>query len=257
MPRSRAAKLLAACAALTATLLLTMSGASATPQELAQRYPKDRFSSVEQADQALNEVRQERAAVEAEFADAQYACYSKFFSSPCVEHAKEQQRNALKTIRAVEVDAEAYKRRQTVIERDRALRQQAERDAAEAPERAAREKENQERAAQRAADRAARVAAQPPGAGNPPATARPERAAPAPGRDRAAEHEAKVREQQRESEAGAAQRAQNIADYQRKQEEAKERQRRVAEKVAEREQKLKEKAVQDGAANAPAPAGAR
>lgn len=242
-------------AALAAWTLFAAATAQASPEDLAQRYPKGSFSSVEQADQALQQVQQERAAVEAEFADAQYACYSKFFSTPCVDHAKDRRREALNALRAVEVDAQAYKRREKVAERDSALQQQADKDAAEAPDRAAREKENEEKAAQRAADRAARAAtpAAAPGAGHGPATPKPEAAPRTGGRDRVAEHEARLREEERESAAGAAQRAQNVEEYQRKQEEAKERQRRAAEKVAERERKLKEKAMQGGAA-APAPA---
>jgi hypothetical protein len=224
--------------------LLAAGSAFASPEEIAARYPKGGFTSTEQADRALQEVRQERAAVEAHFADEQYACYSKFFSSPCVDHAKTRRRDALKQIRSVEIDAEAFQRRAKVDERDRALREQAVRDAAEAPERTAREKANAEKAAQRDAERAARAQAQPPGAGRGPATPKSQGAAPTPGRDRVAEHEAKVREEESASAAGAAQREQNIADYQRKQEEAKERQRRVAEKVEDRERRLKEKAAQ-------------
>jgi DNA repair exonuclease SbcCD ATPase subunit len=249
-PRPRVACLLAALAAWT---LSAAAPAQASPEDLAQRYPKGSFSSVEQADQALQQVQQERAAVEAEFADAQYACYSKFFSTPCVDHAKDRRREALNALRAVEVDAQAYKRREKVAERDNALQQQADKDTAEAPDRTAREKANEEKAAQRAADRAARAAAPPPGAGHGPATPKPEAAPRTGGRDRVAEHEAKLREEERESAAGAAQRAQNVAEYRRKQEEAKERQRRAAEKVADRERKLKEKAAHGGAP-APAPA---
>jgi DNA repair exonuclease SbcCD ATPase subunit len=250
----RAARLAAAFAA---CCLCAAGTAYATPEELKQHYPKNEFSSVDQADQALQEVQRERAAVEAEFADARYACYSKFFSTPCVDHAKERRREALKTIRSVEVEAEAYKRREKVVERDRALQQQTEKDAAEAPERAAREKSNEEKAAQRAAQRAERESAPPPGAGHGPATPKAAAAAPQPGRDRLAEHEAKLREQEREEAAGAAQRAKNVADYQRKQREAQEHQRRVAEKVAERERKLKEKAAQGGDATAPAASGSK
>lgn len=228
--------------------LLATAPAYGAPEDLAQRYPKGSFSSGAQADAALAEVQRERTAIEAQFADAQYACYSKFFSSPCVDHAKERRRAALKQIREVEVDAEAFKRRERAAERDRALEQGAAREAAEAPEREAREQANQQKAAQRAAEREARMAAPPPKAAA-SATPGSKAAAPAPGRDRVAEHDAKMRAAETDGAAQASQRAQNVADYQRKQEEAKERQRRVAEKVAERERKLKESAQQAKPAN--------
>lgn len=228
-----------------ALLFLAAPGpAGATPEDLLQQFPKGSITSVEQADAALAQVPRERAEVEARYADAEYACYSKFFSTPCVNRAKDDRREALKRIRAVEVEANAYKRRDTVAQRDKVLEQRRMQEEADAPQRNFREQENRQKAEQRAADRAARQAApeKAPG-GRPGATPRAADAPRVGGRDRIAEHEEKLRQARQEDAANAERRAQNVADYQKKQQEAAERQRRVAEKVEERERKQRERAA--------------
>src|SRR5215217_6193347 len=97
-----------------ALCLLAARPAAAGPEDLAEKYPSGSISSVAQADQAIAEVQAERKEVEAHYADAQYACYSKFFSSPCVDKAREARRLSLNLIGPIEVEAKAFKRRDTV-----------------------------------------------------------------------------------------------------------------------------------------------
>lgn len=101
--------------------------------------------SVADADAKLASVVTERARVEGEFAASEQVCYSKFFVNNCLDKAKEKRRSALVTLSAVEVEAEYYKRKAGVDERDRevatALRQfeASERARAAAPAPAPRE----------------------------------------------------------------------------------------------------------------------
>jgi hypothetical protein len=221
--------------------------AAASPEDLARKYPAGTIASVEQADRMIIEVQAERKEVEAHFADAQYACYSKFFSSPCVDKAREARRLALKLIGPIEVEAKAYKRRDTVARRDKLLEEQQAKETSEAPARAEQEKINQQKAAKKAADVAARQAApeKAPG-GRKPATPRGDTAPKTNGRDRFAEHEALMEKARAQEAADAEKRAKNVADYERKQQESLERQRHVAEKKAEADKKAWERAQKAG-----------
>ena len=221
-----------------------MQPAAASPDELSRKYPEGSITFVEQADAALSEVRREREQIEAKHADTEYACYSKFFSSPCVDKAKEARRVALRQIGSIEVEAKAFRRRDTAARRDLILEEQRARDASEAPARAAQEKLNQQKSELKAADVAARQAAperQPVGR-----KAAPSKADTAPrvdGRDRIAEHEVRMEKARTEQAADAEKRARNAADYQRKGQESQERQRKVAQKKAEAEKKERERAA--------------
>jgi hypothetical protein len=230
-----------------ALLLLAAPPASASPEQLAERYPSGSFSSAEQADRAIADVQAERKEIEARYADAQYACYSKFFSSPCVDKAREERRLALNLIGPIEVEARAYKRRDTVARRDRVLEEQQARDARDAPARAEQERINQQKREQKAADVAARqVAPEKAPGGRAPATPRGDTPPKTDGRDRIAEHEARMEKARQQEAADAEKRARNIADYERKQRESLERQRRVAEKKAEADRKAQERAAKAG-----------
>jgi len=233
------ALLMAACLSLFAA-----APALADPEALAGKYPPGSIASVEQADRAILDVQNERRELEARFADAQYACYSKFFSSPCVDKAKEERRLALNLIGAIEVEAKAFKRRDTVVRKDKLLEEQQAKEAREAPARAEQEKINEQKAAQKAADVAARQAA-PERApnGRKPAAVRADAPPKTDGRDRIAEHEARMEKARAQESADAEKRAKNIAEYERKQQESLERQRRVAEKKAEADKKAQERAA--------------
>lgn len=80
--------------------------------------------SVAEADLALVEAAENRLRVAAQFAKDERACYEKFFVTSCLDRAKEQRRNMLSTIRSVEIEANAFKRRARVEERDKKLENQ-------------------------------------------------------------------------------------------------------------------------------------
>lgn len=113
-------------AALALALLASMALAQQTvrvpaPAALAARFPAGAINSVEVADKALAEEAAERAGIEAQFASDERACYSTFFATSCLEDAKERRWSALRLVRPVEVEANTFKRRDRVVERDRQL----------------------------------------------------------------------------------------------------------------------------------------
>ena len=86
--------------------------------------PKERLlniSSVEEAEQLLTEADKERAAIIERYRDEEATCRTKFFVTACMDNAKERQRLALKNIRSIEVQANAFKRAYKVEQRDKAL----------------------------------------------------------------------------------------------------------------------------------------
>lgn len=78
-------------------------------------------SSVAQADQRLAAVAAERRAIEARFAEREALCYEKFLMNQCLDDAKERRRSALASERAIEIEAEYFKRKSKVEERERAM----------------------------------------------------------------------------------------------------------------------------------------
>ena len=80
-------------------------------------------TSVAQATRRLEEVTRERAAAEAAFGASEQVCYTKFFVNNCLDAAKEKRRSRLAVLRAIEVDAEFYKRKAAVDQRDREVAQ--------------------------------------------------------------------------------------------------------------------------------------
>ncbi|WP_229425161.1 hypothetical protein [Massilia sp. Se16.2.3] len=78
-------------------------------------------TSVVQADERLASVAAERAAIEARYAEREAGCYKKFFVNHCLDEAKEGRRAALAPQRAIEIEAEYFKRKNKVEERDRAI----------------------------------------------------------------------------------------------------------------------------------------
>jgi hypothetical protein len=198
---------------------------SARPAGVAERFPPGTINSVETAETALSEVAAERIRVEAQYSQGEQACYPKFFATSCLDAAKELRRAALSSIRPVEVEANAFKRRAKVAERDKAL---AEKRADE-----------QAQSEQRAKDQEAREAA----AAQKGQPARAPGAAPAAVVDRSAAHEAKLKRLQAEEAAGTAKRAANVADYEKKAKDALARQQEVAAKKAEKEREREAKAA--------------
>jgi hypothetical protein len=182
------------------------------------------ITSVEQADAALVKVAKDRAAVHEQFAASERECSTKFFVNNCLDKAKEKRRAALATLRATEVEANHFKRADSVAKRDADLAERARKDA----------------------DEAALRAAQPP---KPPHEEKAEPPAPTGPRvaDREAAYEARMKRIEQQQAAEAGKRAANVAAFEQKKAESERRQAEVARKKAENEAKAKRKAQADAA----------
>lgn len=221
LPRGAGAVL--ACAVLA--LLAACGSAPVVPQDP----PVPPVASVVQADQQLAAVARERAAIEARFAERERVCYAKFFVNRCLDEAKERHRNALAAQRAIEIQAERFKRQAVVDERDRQM--------------ALAEKRYQEEEA--------RLAAQPP---KPAPEVKPEPPARAPQAPaRIAERNARLKAVQQQEARDADKRAQNVRDYEARKADAQERQQRVAQRKAEKAAKEAKEAADKAKAQGSAP----
>lgn len=200
---------------------------------VARRYPSGSIKTAEQAEKALAEAARERDAVQARHAQEEQRCNPKFFSSSCIEDANEARREALRSLRSVEVDANRVIRQAKVTSREEELAAKREKEGASREER----------------DAAAREAA--PGApihgasqtdGAPPSpTSKPLPSGKPRPVDRVAEHEEKMRQIREKEAAEAGKREKNIASYERKVQESEARQREVARRKEEKARKLEEK----------------
>ncbi len=172
-------------------------------------------ASVAQATRRLEEVRAERAAAEAAFAASEQVCYTKFFVNNCLDAAKEKRRSRLAVLRAIEVEAEYFKRKAAVDQRDREVAQ------------AIKDFESGE----------ARMAAQPAPA------PRPEPVAPAP-KAAIKERISKADEHAAQQRAEAPQRAASAKAFAERKQKSEERQREIAVKKAEKAEKNAAKAAE-------------
>lgn len=204
----------------------------------AEKAEAIRIDSRAQADQALADAAAARKEVESHFADESRGCQQRFFATSCLDDAKERRRAALKEIRAREIEADAYLRRERADERDAALRKKAEDDAARRAEAPPPPKPRSEPRAEREPRPTGRPAQSDPihlpsGPTRPPrhASEKPQPSA----ADLAAE---------------AAKRGENVKAYEEKARESAQRQREIAEK---KRQKAKEegKAIPHGPAALP------
>ncbi len=198
----------------------------AAPSNVATRYPSGSIRSGDQADAAIGDAAKERAEIEARYVAEEQACQSRFFATSCIDEAKDRRRKTLAQVRTVELEAHTFKRKARVAERDQA---QAEKQAQEV-----RKLEESER--QKTAPDGGSVA-QPPQASKAPEA--PHKAVGAGSGDRAAKHEARLKEIRAKEAAEAKIREENVAAYARKVEEARAHQKQVELKKAEKEQKRK------------------
>ena len=201
--------------ALSIVALAALLAACASHDVVPQEVPPPPVTSVAQADQQLAAVARERAAIEARFAERERVCYDKFFVNNCLDEAKERRRNALAAQRAIEVQAERFKRQAAVDARDRNL---AEAD-------------------RRFKEQEARLATEPPKPPPKPTPVPPPRKPTVPGR--VAQRDARLRAQQQKEAAEAGKRAQNVRDYEARKAQSEERQRKVAQRKAEKAAKEK------------------
>lgn len=186
----------------------------------------------------MSEIGLQRAWLNARYVNEQRACYGKFFTSRCLDEARERHRVATNALRPIEVEANAFLRRYTAEQRDLALAQRREEDQADQKKRDEARKEREARLAKSEAQRMnGNAATQQKGA---------------PAEDRVAIHEEKLRQQRAEDAANAQKRAENVAAFERKKREAEQRQREVAAKKAAKEKERAEKERADAAASASA-----
>ena len=206
------------------TLVLGLLAACAAERQAPPPGPASPTTSVAQADERLAAVAAERAAIEARYAEREAVCYAKFFVNNCLDEAKERRRTALAVQRAIEIEAEHFKRKNKVEERDRAM---AEAEAAYQAEEA-------------------RMAAEPPAPPKAPNLNPPPR--PSPVAKRMARHKERTQQAAAKEAAEARKRAANVAAYEERRRKSEERQREVAQRKAEREAKRAAKAEQEKAA---------
>lgn len=215
-------------ALLSAGVLALLAACSSEPVVREAPTPPP-VTSVAEADQQLAAVMRERAAIEARFTERQRYCYTKFFVNNCLDIAKEQHREGLVTQRAIEVQANRFKREALVAERDRAL--------AEAERRF---KEQEAQLAERPA-KAAPVATPTP----PP---RPQTVP-----QRTAERNARLNAVKQQDAANADKRAKNVRDYESRKADSEARIRQIAQHKAEKAAKAA-KDAKEAAAKAAAAA---
>jgi hypothetical protein len=192
--------------ALAAGLLLAALAGCAANRQPSQVPVAPQSTSVAEADRKLAEAARARSDAEAAYAATEQLCYTQFFVNHCLDAAREKRRAAVAGLRAIEVEAERYKRKADVDQRDREL--------AEA-DRKFKEEE-------------ARMAAEPAPA---PREVTP-LAAPKPvaSGSRAADHAAKVKRQQEAEQAGAARRAANVEAFEKRKRESERRKKEIEEK---------------------------
>lgn len=102
-------------------MMVVASSVFAANPDLSERYPSGSIQTTEQAMQALDDVKRERDLTEQVFLDQKDDCLQRFFVSSCLNKAKENRRQARKIIRTVEVEANAYLRKEKADERDRGV----------------------------------------------------------------------------------------------------------------------------------------
>jgi hypothetical protein len=190
--------------AAAALLMAVLAGCAAVkPETRAPVVPPSH--SVVEADARLATVARERAQAEAAFAASEQLCYARFLVNRCLDEAGEKRRVALSALRAIEIEAERFKRQASVDARDRAIAKS----------------ENEYREAE------AKMAATPPPRAT-PADAAP-KAPPVP-HDRSAAQAAKLKKLEAESSADAAKRAASVAAFEKRKRDSEQRQREIEEK---------------------------
>lgn len=191
----------------TVTVLLAaaLAGCAAVKPQPAPA-PVAATHSVAEADRKLAQAARDRAQAEAQFAEGEQQCYARFMVNNCLDKVREKRRAMLAEVRAIEIEADRFKRRARVEERDREIaRAEADFQAEQA-----------------------RLAAAPPAprAAAPVAPPKPAR----PAHDRAAEQAAKLKSIDAREQAGAAKRAANVEAFEKRKRDSEQRQKEIADK---------------------------
>lgn len=208
-------------------LMLAATSIFAQDVAVVERYPTGSIRTNESADAALADIAKERSSVETRYTQEVQSCHSRFFATSCIEDAQERRRQALRPLRSIEVEANEFKRRERVIQRDKALADKRAKDL--------------EKRRERGASRNVPVKA---GIEQPRGEAASEKTGGAARKnnegkssDRQARHEARLKSIREKEAAEAGVRSQNVAAYERKMREARERQLELERRRAEKEQK--------------------
>jgi hypothetical protein len=123
------------CNVLLAAAALLAGQCAFAQTTIPERYPSGSIRSEELADKALSDLEAERKAIDARYAESERACYDKFFATSCLQKAKDARRDSLAKLRAIEVEAHTFKRRQRADDHERAAAERAAKRAAQASER--------------------------------------------------------------------------------------------------------------------------
>ncbi len=115
------------CIALAALGLHAAAAGQAVEQALAEEFPPQSITTVERANAALKQVPDVRADIAARTLDEKSECYQRFFTASCLNDALDRERKAKKIVRRVEVEANAWLRREKAAERDRAIAEREQR----------------------------------------------------------------------------------------------------------------------------------
>jgi colicin import membrane protein len=215
--------------ALVATASLGQAVPGQGREKVTDRFLSGSIRSVAEADAALSEAAAERSEIEARYVVEEQACHPNFFTTSCIQKAKDRRRIALAALRPIEIEANAFKRKARVAERDQALMERLEKD-----ERQRLERESRVPAAELAP--AAVNKEEPLQKAQPTNDLAAEKTLPTEKSQPSA-----VKRQKAEDPISAEKRAANIAAYEKKKRDALERQQKVAQRKAEKEQKRKEK----------------
>lgn len=192
--------------------------------------------SLDMADQVLVEAKLQRARIEAQFAAEKLACADKFFASACEDEARERRRTAMVSVRAREIEANAFKRKLRTAERDAAL---AEKNAGsgviQKPRKESMPKEERRPASDSRDSSGGDSTAEVVDQGRFTQVGYP---------DREQRHEEKLKRLQAEEEANAARRAERVLAYEKKVKESEARQKEIALNKAEKSRRSEKAGTQ-------------
>ena len=173
-----------------------------------------RYRSAEEAEAAIARSTAQAAQVQQDYVNQSRVCYQKFFTTSCLDEAIERRRAALHTLKDTEVDARAWLRKNRAQQRDAALEEKRISDERDWQERQADIKAREEAlerkrlsSEERQREVARRQAEQVPDT-------------------RVQQHRQAERERQARAAREAPERARYVEAYQRKQQEAADRQRK-------------------------------
>jgi len=146
---------------MTGEALAAAPGAASSPGNLRERYPQGHWTTLEQAERALVDVKLERQQAEAEFDARRRVCYTRFFATACIKEADVERRERQIAANAVEIEAERYQREVRATDRaqsrSEAEHQRLQDEALQAEQRAANARAYEQRLVDHAKREAERV----------------------------------------------------------------------------------------------------